>query len=81
MFGFLVLFVRLPVFHLVFVQLATQGSGEDFDLGFELVTPGVQGREDRTARLTVPIIAPTNVATIWVLLPPGRPYRDVDLVG
>ena len=62
-------------------DLSSVPSGEDFDVGFELVTPGVQGREDRIARLTFPIIAPTDVATMWVLLPPGRPYRDVDLIG
>ena len=62
-------------------DLSSVPSGEDFDVGFELVTPGVQGREDRIERLTFPIIAPTDVATMWVLLPPGRPYRDVDLIG
>ena len=62
-------------------DLSTVPSGEDFDIGFEISTPGVQGREDRDARLSFPIIAPTDVATMWVLLPPGRPYRDVDLIG
>ena len=62
-------------------DLSSVPTGEDFDIGFEIATPGVQGREDRTARLTFPIVAPTDVATMWVLLPPGRPYREVDLIA
>lgn len=62
-------------------DLTTVPSGEDFDIGFESTSSGVQGRRERSQRLTFPIVAPTDVATMWVLLPPGRPYTNVELVG
>ncbi len=53
--------------------------GEDFDVGFEVSETGVQGREQANNRLRFQIVAPTDVATMWVLLPRGRPYRDFEL--
>ena len=44
-------------------------------------TLSMQGREDRRSRLTFPILGPTDVATMWVLLPPGKPYQDVEIVA
>ncbi|MCO8121514.1 patatin-like phospholipase family protein [Stieleria sp. TO1_6] len=62
-------------------DLSTVPTGEDFEIGFEVTSPGIQGREDQRARLTFPIIAPTDVATMWVLLPPKMPYRNVEIVA
>ena len=62
-------------------DLSNVPTGEDFEIGFEVSSPGIQGREDQRARLTFPILAPTEVITMWVLLPPGMSYRDVEVVG
>jgi predicted acylesterase/phospholipase RssA len=62
-------------------DLSSVPAGEDFDIGFEVSSPGVQGRDDRVVRLDFPIIAPTDVATMWVLLPPGQPYNEFEVVG
>ena len=62
-------------------DLSSVPTGDDFEVGFELSMPGIQGRQDRRSRLTFPIVGPTDVATMWVLLPDGMPYRDVELVS
>jgi hypothetical protein len=62
-------------------DLSAVPSGDDFEIGFETTTRGIQGREDQRTRLTFPIIAPTDVATMWVLLPSGMAYRDVEVVA
>jgi hypothetical protein len=62
-------------------DLSSVPAGEDFDIGFELTAPGIQGREARQKRLLFPIIAPTKVATMWVLLPEELPYRDFELIS
>jgi hypothetical protein len=53
--------------------------GEDVDVGFEASEIGVQGRSESNNRLQFQIVAPTDVATMWVLLPEDRPYRDFEL--
>jgi hypothetical protein len=62
-------------------DLSSVPTGDDFDVGFEVTVPGIQGRPDRRLRLTFPILGPTDVATMWVLLPDGMPYRDVEIVS
>ena len=62
-------------------NLSTVPKGADFDIGFELTTPGIQGREDLQRRLIFPIIAPTEVATMWVILPVGHPYGEFEIVA
>ncbi|MCR9292244.1 MAG: patatin-like phospholipase family protein [bacterium] len=54
--------------------------GQVMDIGFEVAETGVQGREDIDQRIEFAIVAPTDVATMWVLLPSGKPYRDFQLV-
>ena len=61
-------------------DLSSVPTGDDFAVGFELSTLGIQGRKDNDRRLSFPIIAPTDVATMWVLLPEGKGYRDLQLV-
>jgi hypothetical protein len=62
-------------------DLSSVPAGSDFEVGFEVTSSGIQGRQDRRARLTFPIVGPTDVATMWVLLPEGLPYRDVEIVS
>ena len=62
-------------------DLSSVPTGSDFEVGFEVSAPDIQGRRDRRSRLTFPIVGPTDVATMWVLLPDGMPYRDVELVS
>jgi predicted acylesterase/phospholipase RssA len=62
-------------------DLSSVPTGEDFEIGFELASQGVQGRKDRERRLIFPILAPTDVATMWILLPHGRAYDDVEIVA
>ena len=62
-------------------DLSSIPTGEDFEIAFEVSSSGVQGRNDRQARVTFPVVAATDVATMWVLLPPGMPYRDVEIVA
>ncbi|MGI9471453.1 MAG: patatin-like phospholipase family protein [Rubripirellula sp.] len=61
-------------------DLSSVPTGEDFDVGFEVSSTGIQGREDSNRRLSFPIIAPTDVATMWVLLPQGASYSNLQLV-
>ena len=62
-------------------DLSSVPEGQDFDIGFEVTDVGVQGRFEDGNQLLFPIITPTNVATMWVFLPEGRPYRSFKLIG
>ncbi len=56
--------------------------GSDFDLGFEIVASGgLQGRRDNAGKVSFPIVAKTNVAAMWILLPDGHPYQDFSLLA
>jgi hypothetical protein len=62
-------------------DLSSVPEGQDFEFGFEVTEPGLQGREDWENRLVFPIVAPTDVATLWVLLPRDHPYRSFEVIG
>ena len=62
-------------------DLSSVPEGRDFELGFEVTEIGLQGRLDSEDKLIFPIIAPTDVATLWALLPTGHPYRDFEVIG
>jgi hypothetical protein len=68
-------YYRGAEFDLLFVP-----TGDDVAVGFEISTLGVQGRGDNDRRMSFPIIAPTDVATMRVLLLPGKADRDLRLV-
>ena len=60
-------------------DISSVPTGDDFAVGFESRTRGVQGRGDNDRRLSFPIIAPTDVATMWAFLL-GKADRDLRLV-
>lgn len=62
-------------------DLSSVPEGRDFEIGFEVTEPGLQGRKGADERLSFPILAPTDVATMWVFLPEGRPFRSYQLIG
>jgi hypothetical protein len=51
------------------------------DIGFESIGTGIQGRDDDVPLAVFPIVSATNVATMWVLLPTGRPYDHMELLA
>ncbi|KAA5542134.1 patatin-like phospholipase family protein [Roseiconus nitratireducens] len=62
-------------------DLSSVPEGQDFDIGFEVTDTGIQGRVEPLNRILFPIFAPTDVASMWVFLPEGRPYRSFKLIG
>jgi predicted acylesterase/phospholipase RssA len=56
------------------LDLASVPRKEHVDIGFEVSSSRVQGRADVEQQLVFPIVAPTDVAMLWVMLPTGRPY-------
>ncbi|WP_165063903.1 patatin-like phospholipase family protein [Paludisphaera rhizosphaerae] len=63
-------------------DLSSVPEGQDFAIGFE-VTEGsaILGPIDPEMRLEFPILAPTDVATMWVLLPETHPSRNFSVIG
>ena len=62
-------------------DLSSVPEGQDFDIGFELTDVGIQGRLGDANPLDFPILAPTDVAAMWVFLPVGRPYQSFKLIA
>jgi hypothetical protein len=62
-------------------DLSSVPEGQDFDIAFEVTDVGLQGRFDDESRLLFPVITATDVATMWVFLPEGRPYRSFKLIA
>lgn len=62
-------------------DLSSVPEGQDFEFGFEVTEPGLQGRADWENQLVFPIVAPTDVATLWVLLPLDHPYSSFEIIG
>jgi hypothetical protein len=61
-------------------DLSSVPEGQDFEFGFEVTVFGLQDA-DAENKFVFPIVAPTDVATLWALLPPGHPYRSFEVVG
>ena len=62
-------------------DLSSVPEGQDFDIGFELTDVGLQGRLGDANHFDFAIIAPTDVATMWVFLPVGRPYQSFKVIA
>lgn len=60
-------------------DLSRVPEGEAVDIGFEVVSSGIQGRMDNLPYVEFPIVGTTNVATMWVLLPENRPYERFEV--
>lgn len=54
-------------------DLSTVPSGENFEVGFEVTTSGIQGREDQMPRLKSPIVSPTDWQRCGSCFHPGCP--------
>lgn len=51
------------------------------DIGFEIMSPGLQGEDNQLPILQFPIVAETKIASMWILLPEGRPYDRFELLA
>ena len=61
------------------LDLSSVPAGQDFAVGFETMITTVEA-ETGDERVVFPIIAKTDVASLWVLLPPGEPCHHFDLI-
>ncbi|MEZ6071564.1 MAG: patatin-like phospholipase family protein [Pirellulales bacterium] len=62
-------------------DLSSIPIGHEFSFGFETTNVGIQGRVEQEQRLVFPIVAPTDIATMWILLPTDKPYQDFQLIA
>lgn len=62
-------------------DLSTLGNDGTADIGFEVISAGLQGQDNVLPILEFPIVAETKVASMWVLLPNDKPYDRFELLA